>query len=160
MSATPVGSSWSERFAAVADVLARATRDGEVLAADVLRILRHELRRRNTNRTDRIPVHSREVERVRAVYAALGQPIPKNSSPDALHADHLNRLEAHHLERLTTRDAWLAELSQLTEVVCVTARENYNLEAVERKGIRGVAKYEEAGVELIGLPETRPAADR
>ena len=37
------------RAAQVAHVLARAVRDGEVEASDALRILRHELRRRNTN---------------------------------------------------------------------------------------------------------------
>lgn len=46
------------RAAQLAHVLARAVRDGEVAVPDALRGLRHELRRRNTNKKLKIPTRS------------------------------------------------------------------------------------------------------
>jgi hypothetical protein len=37
-------------------------------------------------------------------------------------------------------------MQRLRTVVCVTAKENYLLEAFERKGITGPRKYDQAGV--------------
>jgi len=41
---------------------------------------------------------------------------------------------------------WVAELQRLATVVCVTARENYTLEQIEKTGSRGPEKYAAAGV--------------
>ncbi len=137
------------RYAAVADVLARAVREGEVEAADALRILKHELRKRNTNRSLKVPERSERAQQVIDDYARRKKAIPKNGSDDALHADHVNPLTEDVLYRLTTTGAWLAALPDLMRVVCVTAAENYALEQVERTGVRGEAKYGLAGITLL-----------
>jgi hypothetical protein len=65
------GASFSERdrrAAQVANVLARAFREGEVAAVDVLRVLRHELRRRNTNQALKIETRSVEAQKVIDAY--------------------------------------------------------------------------------------------
>jgi hypothetical protein len=124
--------------------------------ADALRVLRHELRRRNTNKADLIAIHSKGVAQVRERYAGLGQPIPKNASNDALHADHVFNLDEDLLRRVDSVDEWLLALERLSTVVCVTAEENYRLERVERTGVHGWGKYAIAGVELIGPPDASP----
>jgi len=48
----------------VARILARGVRDGDVVAANALRILRHELRRRNTNRAITLPLRSKQAQRL------------------------------------------------------------------------------------------------
>jgi hypothetical protein len=143
MAAVPV----DVRAARVADVLARAVRDGEVEAVDALRILRHELRRRNTNSTLRIPQRSAGAQASIDKYAPLAP--PKNGSPDALHADHVYPLTAELLLTTQTVDAWLVELARLREVVCVTAAENYALERAEHSGVTGPDKYEAADVTFL-----------
>ena len=138
-----------ERFAALAAALARASGRREVAAIDVLRVLRHGLRRRNTNRAPQAPYRSRRAQEVLDRYAAAGEPVPKNSSPDALHCDHVQSLTERDLLELTTMAAWLEHLAHLDTVVCVTAAENYALQQVERTGTSGWEKYEAAGVEIF-----------
>ena len=75
---------------------------------------------------------------------------PRNGSNDALHADHVYELGAHHLNSTMTVDAWHDVLTVARTVVVVTARENYELEQIERGGIRGPAKYAAAGVTWAG----------
>jgi hypothetical protein len=133
------------RAAQVADVLARATRAGELVAADALRILRHELRRLNTGNKQKVPTRSVDAQAVIDKYTADGEPIPNNNSNDALHADHVWPITERHLKDITTVDAWVAELRHLATVVCVTARENYRLIDVE-KATPGPEKYAIAGV--------------
>jgi hypothetical protein len=135
------------RAAQVPHVLARGVRDGEVVSADALRILRHELRRRNTNKAISLPLRSREAERVIDEYGPGGP--PKNGSDDALHADHLWPLTEETLRSTTTVDAWLIELERLSAVAVVTARENYRLMAAEKQNLWGPEKYVAAGVDLI-----------
>ena len=138
------------RAAQVAHVLARAVRDGEVEASDALRILRHELRRRNTNTSLTITQRSHGAQASIDKYAP--EPPPKNGSPDALHADHVYPLTAELLHTIDTVDKWLDELDRLQTVVCVTASENYALEKVERSGVTGPEKYAQAGVTFIATP--------
>ncbi len=85
-------------------------------------------------------------------YAAEGRRPPTNDSLEALHCDHVFALTDAHLVELTTQQAWLARLSELDLVVCVTAAENYKLEQVERAGVDGWPKYAAAGVELLDPP--------
>jgi hypothetical protein len=136
------------RFAALAAVLARATSAGEVADVDALRVIRHELRRRNVNRAIKSGRRSVAAQVVIDKYAAANMPVPKNSSDDALHSDHVFPISLSDLQRLQSVDAWLAELPRLTEVVCVTAVENYRLEVLEKNGARGWSKYEAAGVQF------------
>lgn len=130
----------------MAHVLAQAVRADEVAASDALRILRHELRRRNTNKSQTIP--TRSVKAQAAIDHYGGGNIPKNSSPDALHSDHVYPLTEQLLRTTTTVEDWLTTLDRLRTVVCVTAQENYALEKIEDrgKGITGPEKYAMAGV--------------
>jgi hypothetical protein len=137
------------RDAMLAAVLAQGVREERLLAADALRVLRHEMRRRNTNRTTSLSKRSQAAQEVNDRYEAAGNPVPKNASHDALHADHVHALTVADLHRSITVDDWMKELVRLREVVCVTARENYRLQQVERMGITGPAKYVEAGVVLL-----------
>jgi hypothetical protein len=132
------------RAAQLAHVLARAVRDGELPATDALRVLRHELRRRNTNRAQQIATRSGEARRVIEKYGA--DAVPKNDSPDALHADHVYPVTEVELHRNDTLELWIDAMPRLQTVVCVTAQENYRLEQCERQGMTGPAKYREAGV--------------
>jgi hypothetical protein len=132
------------RAAQLAHVLARAVRGGELPATDALRVLRHELRRRNTNRTQKIATRSAEAQRVLEKYGA--EAVPKNDSPDALHADHVYPVTEVELRRNDTLELWIDAMARLRTVVCVTAQENYRLEQCERQGITGPEKYEAAGV--------------
>lgn len=108
------------------------------------RIIRHELRRRNTNRAQTIATRSTEAQRVIDAYGAAH--VPKNASSDALHADHVYSLTEDDLHRNDTLELWLAAMDRLRTVVCVTAAENYRLETYERRGITGPAKYAAAGI--------------
>jgi hypothetical protein len=133
-----------ERAARVAHVLARAVREGEVNAIDALRILKHELRRLNTNRSHLVSTRSTGAQASIKKYAP-DRP-PGNDSDDALHADHVYAFTFDILDRVTTIDAWVVELRKLATVVCVTAKENYALERVENAGLHGPEKYAAAGV--------------
>lgn len=128
----------------MAHVLARAARNDEVAAADVLRVLRHELRRLNTGNKLKVPTRSVEAQAVIDRYTAAGEKVPNNNSDDALHADHVWPITERHLKEVTTA-AWDAELRLLATVVCVTARENYRLIRVE-KTTPGPEKYAITGV--------------
>jgi hypothetical protein len=132
------------RDARRADVLARAVRDGEVEAADALRILRHELRRRNTNSTLRLKIRSVGAQASIDKYAPESP--PKNGSPDALHADHVHPFTVELLHSIDTVEGWLVELQRLRTVVCVTAAENYALQKIEGQGTTGTEKYALAGI--------------
>ncbi len=132
------------RAAAVAYVLARAVCEGEVNAVDAGRILRHELRELNTNRSHKLPFRSAGAQASIERYAPAWP--PRNDSDDALHADHVYRFSTDLLYEVTTLEGWVLELRRLALVVCVTARENYALEQLERTGLSGPAKYSAAGV--------------
>lgn len=132
------------RAAEVAHVLARAVRDGEVDATDARRILRHELRRRNTNSSLKISRRSHGAQA--SIEKHAPDPPPKNGSPDALHADHVYPLTSELLHTLETVEQWIVELERLRTVVCVTAGENYALQQIEHDGITGPGKYVQAGV--------------
>jgi hypothetical protein len=138
----------NSRAAALACVLARAVRDGEVAYPDARRAVVHELRRLNNNRKLEIRPRSVAAEASIAKYGAAG--VPKNGSPDALHADHYASITLETFERVATQDEWLRELDRIaSSVVCVTARENYELEQYERRGIVGPDKYAAAGVQFV-----------
>ncbi|MEO6470388.1 MAG: hypothetical protein ABIR57_01065 [Aeromicrobium sp.] len=139
------------RAAKIAHTLAMAYRNGDVEGTDVLRILRHELRRLNTNRKLLIPRRSAEAQRVIETHADPAD-IPKNGSLDALHADHVWNISAKTLSDTTTIDGWLVELEKLSEVVCVTAKENYALMKKEKLGDWGHIKYE--GLDVREVPRT------
>lgn len=135
------------RAAQLAHVLARAVREGELNAVDALRVLRHELRRRNTNTKLLIETRSRRAQQVIDRYGPAA--VPKNASDDALHADHVYPLTPDTLRRADTVEKWLTELRRTHLVVCVTAKENYLLEAVEKAGVTGPEKYAAAGIEFV-----------
>jgi len=141
---TPPLSDRDRRAAQVAHVLARAVRDDDLVAADALRILRHELRRRNTNQALKIATRSTEAQRVIDKHGAVN--VPKNESPDALHADHVYPLTEDELHRNDTLELWIDTMHRLRTVVCVTAEENYQLERCEQRGVTGPDKYAQAGV--------------
>lgn len=132
------------RAAQVAHVLARAVRDGEVEAIDALRILKHELRRLNTNRSHKLETRSDGATLSIKKYAP--ERPPRNDSDDALHADHVYAFTADLLYGITDPETWIEELRRLATVVCVTAKENYALEQVEKSGLHGPGKYQVAGV--------------
>lgn len=136
------------RAARVAHVLARGVRNGELDPSDALRILRHELRRRNTNSSLKIPRRSQAAQASVEKYAP-NRP-PTNGSPDALHADHVYPLTSELLHTVDTVEKWVVELERLRTVVCVTAAENYVLEKIERDGLTGPDKYARAGVTFTG----------
>jgi transcriptional regulator with XRE-family HTH domain len=138
------------RAANVAHVLARAVREGDVEAVDALRILRHELRRRNTNSTPRIA--TRSVGAQSSIDKYSPDTPPKNGSNDALHADHVYPFTAELLHAVDTVDGWLPELERLRTIVCVTAAENYTLQKIEGQGTTGPEKYALAGIEFTAPP--------
>lgn len=149
MSNAPEVSDRDRRAAALAAHLAKGVRDGDIAAADALRVLRHELRRRNTNTKLRIERRSMAAQKVIDDYASRDESPPKNGSPDALHADHCHEISDGTLQRLTSPEEWVVELDRLREVVCVTAAENYRLMSAEKAGLWGDDKYEQAGVEFV-----------
>jgi hypothetical protein len=71
---------------------------------------------------------------------------PRNDSDDSLHADHVYPFMSDLLYKVTTIEGWVGELARLAMVVCVTARENYALEQIERGGAHRPEKYAAAGV--------------
>lgn len=140
-----------QRDAELAAVLAQAVRAGALHEVDALRVIRHEMRLRNTNRKSALPFRSVRAQEVLDRYAARGEAVPKNSSDDALHADHVYELGAEHLQMTVTVDEWCAVLDRARTVVVVTARENYDLEKVEVAGLKGPAKYAAAGIAWAGV---------
>jgi hypothetical protein len=132
------------RAAQVAHALARAVRSNAVHPIDASRILKHELRRLNTNRSHKIAVRSSGAQASIDKYAP--ERPPRNDSEDALHADHVYPFTTDVLYEVKTVEAWILELRRLATVVCVTANENYALEQVEKAGLRGPDKYEAAEV--------------
>ncbi len=135
------------RAAQIAHVLARAVRDGEVNPVDAARILKHELRRLNTNRSHKLQIRSRGAQSSIEKYAP--ERPPRNDSDDALHADHVYPFKPELFYEVVRLDAWLSELRRLATVVCVTEQENYALELVEKAGTEGPEKYAKAGVEFV-----------
>ncbi|MCK9824650.1 hypothetical protein NOCD_14290 [Nocardioides cavernae] len=135
-----------ERDAQLASVLADAVRAGRLQAADALRVIRHEMRRRNTNKKATLPYRSVRAQAVIDAYAERGESPPKNGSDDALHADHVYEFGADQLLETVTVDEWHEVLTAARTVVVVTARENYTLEKLENTGLRGPGKYAAAGV--------------
>jgi hypothetical protein len=72
--------------------------------------------------------------------------VPKNASPDALHADHVYPLTKDELHQNDTVEGWIDAMNRLRMVVCVTAEENYRLETCERNGLTGPDKYAPTGI--------------
>ena len=104
-----------------------------------------ELRRRNTNRALKAAeTRSAEAQRVVEQYGEAN--VPKNASLDALHADHVYPLTEAELHQNDTLERWIGDMPRLQMVVCVTADENYRLEACEKRGVTGPRKYAQAGV--------------
>ena len=132
------------RAAQVAHVLARGVRDGEVNPIDASRLLKHELRRLNTNRSHILKVRSDAAQASIEKYAP--ERPPPNGVDDSLHADHVYPFKAELLHSVTTVAGWIGELRRLASVVCVTAKENYALEQVEKTGAHGPEKYATAGI--------------
>jgi hypothetical protein len=115
------------RAAQVAHVLAQATRNDEVSAADVLRILRHELRRLNTGNKLKVPTRSVEAQAVIDRCTAAGEKVPNNNSDDALHADHVWPITERHLKegrrhRVPVRAQATAPLLPQTSGACSARR--------------------------------------
>jgi hypothetical protein len=131
-------------MAQVAHVLARGVREGGVNPIDALRILKHELRRLNTNSWAKVEGRSRGAQASIDKYAP-NRP-PANGSDDSLHADHVYPLTVDRLHEVTTVEAWTHERERLATVVYVTAKENYALQQIERQGTHGPEKYAKAGV--------------
>lgn len=92
-------------------MLTRAVASGEVDRVDAMRIIKHELRTRNTNRALKASRRSRGAQDVIDAYEARGDPVPKNSSLDALHSDHVFPLSADDLLRRKTVEDWLTALA-------------------------------------------------
>ena len=132
------------RAAKVAHVLARGVRNDEVNPIDASRILKHELRRLNTNKSHTLEVRSQGAQA--SIEKHAPERPPPNGSEDSLHADHVYSFTANLLHTVTTVEAWVSELRRLATVVCVTAKENYALEQVEKAGAQGPGKYAIAGV--------------
>jgi hypothetical protein len=137
------------RQAKLAAVLADAYRRGEIEAQDVLRVIRHELRGLQTNRKLEIELRSTRANEVIQTYIAIGELPPKNSSSEALHADHVWPVTESLLISEKTVEQWMNALSRLGKVVCVTAEENYRLESIERAGVIGPEKYAKAGISIV-----------
>ncbi|MFN2347761.1 MAG: hypothetical protein ABR616_18865 [Dermatophilaceae bacterium] len=91
-----------QRDAELAAVLADAVRAGRIQAADALRVLRHEMRRRNTNLKAALPHRSAGAQAVIEEYAGRGEAPPKNGSDDALHADHVYELGVEQMLQTVT----------------------------------------------------------
>ena len=106
-----------ERLVALADALASAAREGQVSVDDAARVVRHELRQRNKKKAISVVRRSVAAQVVIERYGADGQPIPTNSSPDALHSDHVFKLSSGRILHLEGQDAWLAEMPRLCAVM-------------------------------------------
>lgn len=97
----------NERDAALAAVLAQGVREGKVHAVDALRVIKHEMRRRNTNKHAGLPFRSAKAQAVIDECAKAGVPVPKNDSEDALHADHVHELGPADLHNTIAVDDWI-----------------------------------------------------
>ena len=140
------------RWAKLADVLAEAARAGRVDPQDARTVLVHALRVRKNNAKRQIRPRSTGAQASIDRYAP--DPPPPNGSPDSLHADHVYcfphtgpRL-TEFFSRMITVDAWLRELRQLDQVVCLTAAENETVRRVERD-LTGPKKYDRAGIVFV-----------
>lgn len=140
------------RDAELAAVLAEAVRAGKMQDVDALRVIRHEMRRRNTNKKSSLPFRSARAQAVIDDCASRDEPVPKNGSDSALHADHVYEFGAQQLQDTVSVGEWQEVLTRARTVVVVTAKENYQLEKVEMAGMRGPAKYQAAGVTWAGEP--------
>ena len=92
------------RAARVANVVSRAVRDDEVSTSDALRILRRELRRRSTDKSQSIATRSVQAQAVIDRYGT--ENVPLNGSSDALHADHVYPLTEELIRATTTVEEW------------------------------------------------------
>ena len=137
----------AERNAAVAAVLADGVREGRIPWTDAARIIRADLK---------IPYRSVEAQRVIDECHERGEAPPKNGSDDALHADHVFPLTESDVMVTVSPDEWLALLEGIGLVVCVTASENYDLEKIEKSGVTGWKKYDEAKVKVFDIRDGRP----
>ena len=149
-------SSKAQRHADVAAILAQAVRDNKILMTDATRHIRADLRRLQTNQKVKIAIRSTEAQRVIDEAARRGEAPPKNGSLDALHADHVKPLTDARVMQTVTTDQWSELLEELGEVVCVTARENYKLEAIENDGVTGWRKYKVGGIKLLHSDSGEP----
>ena len=145
-----------DRHAALATVLAKAFRDGDIQASDALGPIKHVLRKRHTNKALRVPFRSEAAQASIDEHEASGHAVPKNGSKVALHSDHVYPLRREQLETLITRAEWLAALPQLDLVVCVTATENYDLQKMDVLGVSGPEKYARAGIAWASGEGLRP----
>jgi hypothetical protein len=148
----------AERNAAVAAVLAEGVRENKIPWTEAARLIRADLRRLQTNKKQSIPVRSVAAQQVIKEAERLGETPPKNGSADALHADHVFPLTEFDIKGTITPHDWLTLLTERGQVVCVTAKENYELEQVERSGVNGWAKYEAAGIQLVDSVTGQPIA--
>lgn len=98
----PSPTSRDHRDAKLAAHLAQGVREGAVEGVDALRVLRHELRRRNTTSKLRIVRRSAKAQEVIDKYSRLGQELPKNGSRDARRANHVHQINADTLARTIT----------------------------------------------------------
>ena len=120
----------------MAAALAAAYRNGDLEAAEALRIIRLELCSLQTYKKLEMPQRSRQAQRVIREYAASANPLPKNGSVDALHADHIHPVTIKRLKVVITSQQWHTALNRLGKAVSVTAAENYQLQQVEREHYR------------------------
>lgn len=140
------------RWAKLANVLAEAARAGRVDPQDARTVLVHALRVRNTN--TKLEIRPRSTGAQASVDRYAPDPPPPNGSPDSLHADHVYSFPhtgprlTEFFRRVTTVDAWLRELRQLDQVVCLTAAENETVRRVE-KDLAGPEKYNRAGIIFV-----------
>ena len=100
----------AERNAAVAAVLADGVREGRIPWTDAARIIRADLRSRQTNKKLKIPYRSVEAQRVIDECHERGEAPPKNGSDDALHADHVFPLTESDVMVTVSPDEWLLVL--------------------------------------------------
>ena len=110
------------------------------------------MRRRNTNKKTALPHRSSWAQAVIDDYAGRGDSPPKNGSDHALHADHVYEFDAEQLRETVTVQEWLEVLVAARTVVVVTAKENYQLEILEKSGLHGPAKYDAAGITWADEP--------
>jgi hypothetical protein len=140
------------RWAKLANVLAEAARDGRVDPQDARTVLVHALRVRKNNA--KLQTRPRSTGAQTSIDKYAPDPPPPNGSPDSLHADHIYCFPhtgpglTEFFDRVTTVEAWLRELRQLDQVVCLTAAENETVRRVE-KDSTGPEKYARAGIVFV-----------
>jgi hypothetical protein len=144
-------------WARLAAALSMDCRNCEVRTSDVLRVLRHQLRTLNTNKASTTPsdLWSVRAKEVFDDHTARGERVPPNGFAESLHCDHVYGVRLGDLDRYESIDDWLGAVPRFTAVVVVTARENYRLQRVERKGWDGPLKYEPANVPLVNVAAVR-----